>query len=176
MPYSSVYGSWPRSGEIDLTEVHGNRNIMNWGTNVGINQTTSDLHFGPRADCNGFMKTLKIKNSNVGLNENFNNFKVVWTSSDMKFYLNDVIYGTVNPSYYCNSIFYHHNFFKYFLLANGFWSLGNFSCPGLTNPWINSPNLMAPFDQEFFVIMNLAIGGTNYFSDSYTYSPYSKPW
>lgn len=98
MPYSSVYGSWPRSGEIDLTEVHGNRKIMNWGTNVGINQTTSDLHFGPSSSCNGFMKTLKIKNSNVGLNENFNKFKLVWTSKDMKFYFNDVIYGTVNPS------------------------------------------------------------------------------
>lgn len=98
MPYSSVYGQWPRSGEIDLAEVRGNRVAMNWGTNVGVNQTACNVHFGPSASCNGFMKTHYEYNSNVGLNENFNTFKLVWTSTNMTFYVNGVFYGTINPS------------------------------------------------------------------------------
>jgi beta-glucanase (GH16 family) len=98
MPYSSVYGGWPRSGEIDLAELRGNRVAMNYGTNVGINQTSSTLHFGPSPSCNGFMKTFKAKNSPVGFNENFNTYKVIWTSTNMTFYVNDDLYGTVNPS------------------------------------------------------------------------------
>lgn len=41
------------------------------------------------------------------------------------------------------------------------------------NPWQYSPNKCAPFDRDFFLIINLAIGGTNgYFADGVA----SKPW
>lgn len=34
--------------------------------------------------------------------------------------------------------------------VNGFWDYGAFGAdnPGIDNPWVNSPNKMAPFDQE----------------------------
>jgi hypothetical protein len=35
---------------------------------------------------------------------------------------------------------------------------------------------MAPFDQEFYIIMNLAIGGTAYFSDGFDNRNGGKPW
>jgi hypothetical protein len=35
---------------------------------------------------------------------------------------------------------------------------------------------MAPFDQHFYIILNLAVGGTNYFADSFVNSPLPKPW
>lgn len=42
--------------------------------------------------------------------------------------------------------------------------------------YTNSPNKMAPFDQEFYFLINLAVGGTNgYFSDDMTYTQ-GKPW
>ena len=41
----------------------------------------------------------------------------------------------------------------------GFWELGNFS-ESTHNPWA-SESIVAPFDQEFFIIMNLAVGGNN---------------
>ncbi|WP_411026907.1 hypothetical protein, partial [Salmonella sp. s55044] len=50
------------------------------------------------------------------------------------------------------------------------------SNPDIDNPWANSRNKLAPFDQEFYIIMNVAIGGTGYFSDSLINSPYPKPW
>ncbi|XP_064610751.1 beta-1,3-glucan-binding protein-like [Liolophura sinensis] len=46
MPEFSVYGGWPRSGEIDMTELLGN---MNYGS-VGIQRTTASLHFGNDRD------------------------------------------------------------------------------------------------------------------------------
>lgn len=98
MPYSDVYGNWPRSGEIDLLECRGNRNAMNGATNVGIKQAASTLHFGPGPTCNGHKNAHYEKNSAVGYNEGFNTYKVVWTSKDMKFYINNALFGTVNPS------------------------------------------------------------------------------
>lgn len=35
----------------------------------------------------------------------------------------------------------------------------------LTNPWYTSGNTNAPFDQKFYLILNVAVGGrTGYFS------------
>lgn len=40
---------------------------------------------------------------------------------------------------------------------------------GIDDPWASSPNPNAcPFDQEFYLIMNVAVGGTaNYFPDGF---------
>lgn len=44
---------------------------------------------------------------------------------------------------------------------------------GRDNPWETSPNKNAPFDKPFYLIINLAVGGTNgYFRDGVA----SKPW
>jgi hypothetical protein len=53
-----------------------------------------------------------------------------------------------------------------------FWQRGNFP-PTFNNPWEASNNKNAPFDKEYFLIMNLAVGGTNsYFPDGVG----GKPW
>lgn len=50
-----------------------------------------------------------------------------------------------------------------------FWSRGGFSG---YNPWQDQPNA-APFNQDFYLILNVAAGGTNgYFADNSC----SKPW
>ena len=42
----------------------------------------------------------------------------------------------------------------------------------LQNPWVNRPN-SAPFDQPFYLILNVAVGGTNgWFPDGAG----NKPW
>ena len=42
----------------------------------------------------------------------------------------------------------------------------------LQNPWVNRPN-SAPFDQSFYLILNVAVGGTNgWFPDGVG----NKPW
>ena len=60
--------------------------------------------------------------------------------------------------------------------GNGFWDRDpQFKNSGLPNPW-EKGSRMAPFDQPFFIIMNLAVGGVNYFGDSLVNQPYAKPW
>ena len=57
-------------------------------------------------------------------------------------------------------------------INQSFWQFGNWSGSGLDNPWINGGQ-NAPFDQEFYLIINLAVGGTNgYFPDNLG----NKPW
>jgi hypothetical protein len=53
-----------------------------------------------------------------------------------------------------------------------FWDLGGWNAdPGLDNPWRNNAE-NAPFDQRFYLIINLAVGGTNgFFPDGN-----GKPW
>jgi hypothetical protein len=50
---------------------------------------------------------------------------------------------------------------------------GDFERAREDNPWQDSPNKNAPFDKDFFLIMNLAVGGTNkYFGEDMP----DKPW
>lgn len=47
MPEHAVYGGWPSSGEVDIMESRGNRNLFNpAGVNIGTEQVGSTLHFG----------------------------------------------------------------------------------------------------------------------------------
>lgn len=59
--------------------------------------------------------------------------------------------------------------------GTGLWDLGGFGSSGLPNPWYGGA-LMAPFDIEFYIMLNNAIGGTTYFDDSFENQPYPKPW
>jgi len=44
----------------------------------------------------------------------------------------------------------------------------------LKNPW-EGFHKSAPFDREYFLILNVAVGGTGYFSDDFT-NEGGKPW
>lgn len=62
------------------------------------------------------------------------------------------------------------------LPGDGFWYRDpRFVNSGLANPWAGATK-MAPFDQPFYIIMNLAVGGVNYFSDTFYNYPGAKPW
>ena len=59
----------------------------------------------------------------------------------------------------------------------GFFKWGEFESdmPGIDNPWVEGSG-MAPFDKQFHLIMNLAVGGaTDYWSDNFNYD-HPKPW
>jgi len=58
----------------------------------------------------------------------------------------------------------------------GFWELGGFSSK-FENPWTYAENpRMAPFDQRFYLVINLAVGGTNGFFPDNTRGNVKKPW
>lgn len=53
LPTDSVYGEWPRSGEIDIMESRGNNYTYTQG---GNNIVSSTLHFGPNAANDGWWR------------------------------------------------------------------------------------------------------------------------
>ena len=156
LPTRNIYGGWPRSGEIDLVESRGNRKLFSGNKNVGVEQFGSTMHFGPRWDINGWQTAHYDRNRQPGYNQDFHTYKMVWTQNKIEFSVDNSVIGTVKAE-------------------NGFWNRGNFGSSGLPNPWAGATN-MAPFDQEFHLIINLAVGGVNYFADSFRNEGASKPW
>lgn len=156
LPTKNVYGAWPRSGEIDLVESRGNRKLFSGKKNVGTEQIGSTLHYGPRTDINGWPKAHYVRNRIPGFDEDFHIYKLIWTPEKIQFFVDGSVVGVVNAE-------------------KGFWQRGNFTSSGLPNLWQNGTK-MAPFDQEFYIIINLAVGGNGYFSDSFKNQNYKKPW
>lgn len=58
------------------------------------------------------------------------------------------------------------NIVKTVYTDSGYWNKGEFAknSPFVSNPW-SKGNIDAPFDQEFYFIINLAVGGKAFFSD-----------
>ncbi|XP_064620833.1 beta-1,3-glucan-binding protein-like [Lineus longissimus] len=161
LPKREVYGKWPASGEIDMVEARGNGNLKDSnGKSVGADQVGSTMHWGPYWPQNAWPRTHASKNLNAGTyGSGFHKYGLEWDETDIRFFLDGEEILKVDPG------------------ANGFWSFGEFDTglPGNDNPW-QGASKMAPFDQEFYFIMNVAVGGTNFFSDSFVNSPYPKPW
>ncbi|XP_072018556.1 beta-1,3-glucan-binding protein-like [Amphiura filiformis] len=163
LPTHSGYGEWPASGEIDIVESRGNINYKDsGGTSVGVDQMGSAMHWGPFMPYNAYHLTHASKNLNgQNFGEAFYKYVVEWTPTDISFFVDDEQILKIDPG------------------PNGFYDFGKFATevPNTHNPWENSPNKMAPFDQDFYIIMNVAVGGTGgYFSDGLTNQPYPKPW
>lgn len=156
LPKASHYGGWPRSGEIDLMESRGNEHIYDGaGHDHGVRQVSSTLHWGTDAGQNRFTMTHGDKSSSQRWSDDFHTYKLDWTVDHIIISVDGhVILNRPTPN-------------------EGYFQWGNL--PG-NNIWSNGQK-SAPFDQAFYLILNVAVGGTNgFFPDSWNYSPHSKPW
>jgi beta-glucanase (GH16 family) len=153
MPARDVYGGWPRSGEIDIAEARGNRLLFDGDVNVGVEQTGFTMHFGPAWNINGWPTTHFNHNQSPGFDADFHVYKIVWTDESIEYYVDDTLHHTVEA-------------------GDGFWARGNFTGD---NIW-EGQGAMAPFNQEFYIILNNAVGGVNYFNDRFRNEPTPKPW
>ncbi|KAK0045830.1 beta-1 3-glucan-binding protein [Biomphalaria pfeifferi] len=148
MPRSSVYGTWPRSGEIDIMESWGNIG------DLGVKTVTSTLHWGPSADQNRFMSTHGERKSNNWHND-FHIWRLEWTQDHILTFVDNQQIMSVTPP------------------GGGFWQWGGFSG---NNIWGSGAH-MAPFDQDFYIMFNVAVGGTGgFFPDGNHYDGVNKPW
>lgn len=104
--------------------------------------------FGPSPLWDAWKTTHETRNLNgSGWNDDFHLFQLFWSPDFITFSVDNEVIKTV----YTDS---------------GYWNKGNFdkNLPNTPNPWVNGKN-DAPFDQEFFFIINLAVGGKSFFPD-----------
>jgi beta-glucanase (GH16 family) len=112
MPQDDVYGGWANSGEIDIMEARGRLPF----------EASSALHFGGQWPNNTYTTKKYIFEDGQSIAE-ANLYAVEWDETEFRFYVNDVLYHTVNQ-------------------------------------WHNTGHdYPAPFDQPFYIILNLAVGG-----------------
>ncbi|PCD20518.1 hypothetical protein FGRA07_04670 [Fusarium graminearum] len=159
LPKTSKYGPWPRSGEIDIIESRGN----NWTYKQGGNDIISSaLHWGPNSANDGWWKTNnKRKALHTTYSAGFNMFGLEWSEKYLFTYVNTRLLQVTYT-----------NFKKPMYQRGGFPDVDQ-NGTRLDDPWAAANDVNAPFDQEFYLIINLAVGGTNgWFQDGKS----GKPW
>jgi beta-glucanase (GH16 family) len=109
LPQDNVYGGWPRSGEIDLMELVGHEPNKVYGT----------LHYGPGPGSTQTSRGYTLPSGNFS--DEFHVFSVEWKQDQIKWYVDNNLYSTVNRA-----------------------DIGSLN-------W--------PFNEQFFLIFNLAVGG-----------------
>ena len=159
LPLNSTYGPWPASGEIDIAEARGNNYTYPSG---GNNIISSALHWGPDTKDDAFWRT---NNKLSALHTTFaakeHTFGMEWSQKYIFTYVDtrllQVLYNPFTPE--------------------GLWARGQFPLSlsngtTITDPWV-AGGFNAPFDQEFYLILNVAVGGTNgWWQDGVA----GKPW
>nr|ADK77876.1 lipopolysaccharide and beta-1,3-glucan binding protein [Portunus trituberculatus] len=151
LPQYFTYGLWPASGEIDILESRGNDD---YGDLSNRNAGTT-LHWGPYWPLNFYEKTMVEYTANDGsFADSFHTWRVDWTSTEIKAYLDDELKITIDP-------------------VTNFWNFAGLD-DSIDNPW-TSGSKMAPFDQKFYIVINLAVGGTGgFFPDGIAEKPWSN--
>ncbi|KAF9950108.1 hypothetical protein BGZ72_008168 [Mortierella alpina] len=149
LPAHYQYGNWPASGEIDIVESRGNGPEYEAG---GNDQVASTLHWGPSYEFNRYKLTHAEYSLPDGktFSDDFHVFTLDWRAEGLKTYVDDHLVLDV--------------------AFDNMYQKGHFP-EWVDNLWSGSNT--APFDQEFYIIMNVAVGGSSgYFPDNVG----GKPW
>lgn len=151
LPVHNEFGPWPASGEIDIMESRGNAPGYIAG---GHDTFGSTLHWGPNWDQNRFSLTHKDYKHTASLGDDFHTYGLYWDANGLYTYLDDPNNKVLSVDF----------------TEKSFWERGNFP-PTFDNPWVGESHA-APFNREFYLIINLAVGGTaDYFPEGN-----GKPW
>ncbi|KAH6721567.1 glycosyl hydrolase [Leptodontidium sp. MPI-SDFR-AT-0119] len=161
MPEDEAYGPWPRSGEIDMMEARGNNYSFPDG---GRDVFTSSLHWGPTVSTDAYWRaTVGKKLRRSDYSNGYHTFGLEWTKDYLLTYvdfeLQQVLYWSFKG--------------QWDMWKRGYFSSQTANGTLIQNPWSQSPNVNAPFDKPFYLILNVAIGSQNgWFRDAVG----GKPW
>lgn len=145
------YGIWPASGEIDLLESRGNKPGYPGG---GYDTIQASVHMAPvgfNEEATGGLIHGKLSNPEVpipfsSLPHEFHTYGMDWTPQYMNIWIDDPVYSIVTWRFQQDPF-------------------DNFGLPAesdgrpLVSPWTVSNHKSAPFDEEFYLILNCAVGG-----------------
>ncbi|KAF4984004.1 hypothetical protein FZEAL_709 [Fusarium zealandicum] len=161
MPQDSVYGEWPKSGEIDIAEARGNDART---YSMGDNLVSSTLHWGTATENDRWRKSYgEWGGKRVRYTEDFHTYGLEWSEK----YLFTWLDGRLRQV----------TFFD-FTKNKNLWTYGEFAGESINgsvpvDPWGSTGRANTPFDESFFLILNVAVGGTNsWFPDAIG----GKPW
>ncbi|KAJ4002310.1 GH16 beta-1,3-glucan recognition protein [Lentinula boryana] len=178
LPVDDAYGAWPLSGkctmllnlltpnafhyigEIDIMEARGNGPSY---PKQGTDYVRGSLNWGPLTWLNEVWRTYGWWQMKRGsFDKGFHTYSMEWTEKFIRLYVDSRLHHMLELN-----------------INEAFWDRGDFPAVvqngsevvALENPWINGTNA-APFDQRFYLILDVGVGGTNgWFPDG----P-EKPW
>ena len=157
LPVNDVYGPWPASGEIDIVESRGNDRTYRYG---GNNKVVSSLHWGPTKELDQSWRDTNTQRSlHSTYSAKFHTYALEWSEKYLYTYVDSRINHVIYTKY-----------------TKPQWTRGQFpQFSGgelISDPW-NTNRFNTPFDTPFYLIINLAVGGTNgFFQDPDSH----KPW
>jgi len=159
LPVEDTYGAWPLSGEIDIVESRGNNYTYGQG---GNNIVSSALHWGPDPANDAWWRTnVKRKALHTTYAKTEHKFGLEWSQKYLFTYVDSnllqVLYTNFNEP----------------LWARGGFPYADSNGTKIMDPWGQTGRKQTPFDQDFYLILNVAVGGTNgWFEDGKS----AKPW
>lgn len=148
LPVDETYGEWPASGEIDIMEARGNQPSY---PAQGNNFVRSTLNWGPIdaliARAFGWQDTKRGSYAS-----GFHTYTLEWTEDFMRFSVDSKLHAMLDLN----------------VKKQSFWARGQFpqvSQNGSSEVVVDNPyagrDYAVPFDQSFYLILDLAVGGTS---------------
>ncbi|KAH9893700.1 concanavalin A-like lectin/glucanase domain-containing protein [Xylariomycetidae sp. FL2044] len=158
MPQDSVYGEWPNSGEIDICESRGNDGET-YG--LGNNIVSSAMHWGTSYTNDAYrLSKGEWGSKRTKYSDDYHTYGLEWSEKYMFTWLD----GRLRQVVYFD-----------FTKNKNMWTYGDFAdiTGAGPDPWSSTGQDNTPFDQDFYLILNVAVGSTNgWFPDGMG----NKPW
>lgn len=129
MPTDGIYGNWPLSGEIDIMEAVNLQTPCADCAQRLETRTSSALHFGAPIPDNTYLFLKADESDGPGPSEEWRTYTVEWAQDQIQWFVDDQLFLRITSD----------QWFTASPLAKG------------------RPH--APFDQPFYLMFNLAVGG-----------------
>ncbi|WP_434951469.1 family 16 glycosylhydrolase [Shewanella sp. HL-SH4] len=133
LPTDWVYGPWAGSGEIDIMEAVNLKTVTNGGEPESAVHGT--LHFGKTWPNNVYSGQDYALPNAQNPSDDFHVYALEWQEDEIRWYVDDVHYATQRSS----------GWYSQYIDENG--------------NTVNAPD-DAPFNQQFHMLLNLAVGGS----------------
>lgn len=143
-PNNSTYGSWPRSGEIDIVETKGSN----------LDYAAADAHWGISP---GYKKHAQGKKLPAGFKDTtqWHTYGVKWTEGKLEYYIDGVKFHTVSSFGWPNAANTPYGPFDkpFFLRLN--LAIGGDYIDGNGSKWSNAYNALAEYPKSFPATMSI---------------------